>query len=85
MMDRVLVLKLVEQERDRQNQKWGFPQNNHPFAWSSILMEEVGEFSQALNDALFSGNGNLTHALTEAIHVAAVAISIVEHLGGMHE
>jgi hypothetical protein len=54
--------------------------------WNSILTEEVGEFAQALNNALLGGDGNLEKALKEAEQVAAVAISIVEHLGngGVH-
>ena len=83
-MTKIEALRLVNQERVRQNAKWGFPQDNTPFEWVSILTEEVGEFAQAMNDALLgkAGNGNMTKALQEAVQVAAVAVSIVEHLGG---
>ena len=69
-------------ERIRQNEKWGYPQNNTPFEWVSILTEEVGELAQATNDA-FMGQikSNQTDKIVrEAIQVAAVAVAIIEHL-----
>lgn len=86
MITRSEVIQRVLKERDRQDTKWGFPQRNTPMEWNSILTEEVGEFAQALNNALLGGDGNLEKALKEAEQVAAVAISIVEHLGngGVH-
>ena len=69
-------------ERIRQNEKWGYPQNNTPFEWVSILTEEVGEMAQATNDA-FMGQikSNQTDKIVhEAIQIAAVAIAIIEHL-----
>ncbi len=75
------VTKVIA-ERVRQDEKWGYPQNNTPFEWMSILTEEVGELAEALNDALLGPNANkdLSQAITEATHVAAVAVSIIEHL-----
>ena len=86
MITRSEVIQRVLKERDRQDTKWGFPQRNTPMEWNSILMEEVGEFAQALNNALLDGDGKLEKALKEVEQVAAVAISIVEHLGngGVH-
>lgn len=69
-------------ERIRQNEKWGYPQNNTPFEWVSIATEEVGEMAQATNDA-FMGQikSNQTDKIVhEAIQVAAVAVAIIEHL-----
>ena len=69
-------------ERIRQNEKWGYPQNNTPFEWVSILTEEVGEMAQATNDA-FMGQikSNQTDKIVhEAIQIAAVAVAIIEHL-----
>ncbi|MFA5526942.1 MAG: hypothetical protein WC992_08965 [Acholeplasmataceae bacterium] len=84
MVSREEVLRRVIQERIRQDSKWGFPQRNTPMEWVSILTEEVGEFATAMNDALLGkhADSNLTKALEEVIQVAAVAISIVEHLDG---
>ena len=81
MIKREQAIQRVIKERNRQDAKWGFPQHNTPFEWLSILTEEVGEFAQALNNALLGGDGNLEHAMVEAVQVAAVAVSIVEHLG----
>jgi NTP pyrophosphatase (non-canonical NTP hydrolase) len=76
------VIQQVLEERTRQNDKWGYPQDNTPFEWMSILTEEVGELAQALNDSLMGKvpSGDLSKVEHEAIQVAAVAISVVEHL-----
>lgn len=75
------ALDLVVIERDRQNKKWGFPQNNTPFEWVSILLEEVGEFAQAMNNACMNGRqGNNFQAMLEITQVCAVALSIMEHM-----
>jgi len=74
--------KLVLQERERQDAKWGYPQNNTPFEWVSILTEEVGEFAQAVNDGYLGHSPTkeqLENIITEAKHVSAVALSIIEH------
>lgn len=39
--------KLVNDERQRQEEKWG-EQNHHPAIWLAILMEEVGEMSSEI-------------------------------------
>lgn len=82
MITRQQAIDLVNKERDRQDEMWGYPQSNHPIEWVSILAEEFGEFAQAVNQAMFGGDGDLTHALEEATEVAAVALAIVEHLTG---
>jgi len=66
-------------ERERQEQLWGV-QNHDPFTYLTILMEEVGELSQA---ALHTRYGGLEcgRMREEAIQVAAVALAIVECLG----
>lgn len=76
------AIELVKAERQRQDKKWGFPQRNSPFEWVSILTEEVGEFAQATNDAFieYLNSPDVSKVRQEAIHVAAVALSIIEHL-----
>ncbi len=79
-------------ERNRQDAKWG-EQNHDPFVYGAILMEEAGEFMQAALHLRFADPRDLAKksgAVTpetlladlhkEAIHVAAVALSIVECL-----
>lgn len=63
-------------ERERQDEKWG-QQNHDPEVWLAILVEEVGEWSEALLHAKFGGPaaGGLR---TEIIQVAAVALAIIE-------
>lgn len=65
-------------ERTRQDDKWGFPQENTYCEWSSILAEETGELAKELNELNF-GRGDVDKMLCEAVQVAAVALSIMEH------
>ena len=76
------AIELVKAERQRQDNKWGYPQKNTPFEWVSILTEEVGELAQATNDA-YLGQGctrDVNKIIQEATQAAAVAVSIIEHL-----
>ena len=63
-------------ERNRQDEKWG-EQNHPPEWWLAILVEEVGEFAEAIQHRQFGGPAG-AGVLVEAVHVAAVAFSIVE-------
>ncbi len=74
------VLTEVIEEMARQTQKWG-QQNHNPFIWMSILMEEVGELAQAALHTKFGGEkGGFRNVRSEAIQVAAVALSFIECL-----
>jgi len=70
-MNTALVLKRVENERLRQDNRWG-EQNHDPHLWLSILGEEVGE----ANKAALEGDG--VEYCRELIQVAAVAVATVE-------
>jgi len=63
-------------ERDRQDVKWG-EQNHDPFTYLAVLIEEVGEFAQASLHLRFGGKAQ-DRFRDEAIHMAAVALAIVE-------
>jgi NTP pyrophosphatase (non-canonical NTP hydrolase) len=65
-------------ERQRQDAKWG-EQNHDPFCYLTILMEEVGELSQAALHARFGGPA-AEGLRKEAVQTAAVALAIVECL-----
>jgi len=78
-MTRKEILQDINKERARQDTKWGFPQKNNLAEWGIILGEEVGEVMQAMNEVSFR-NEDQTHLLEELIQVAAVAVSIIEHL-----
>ena len=65
------TLQRLNQERCRQDSKWGVKDHNR-FVWLTILTEEVGEVSKAAleNKGLLYGD--------ELIQVAAVAIAAYE-------
>ena len=74
MNQRNQIYNAINDERDRQDKKWG-EQNHHPLFWSAILMEELGELSQAIID-----EENTDRIKSEAIQVAAVSIAFLEYL-----
>lgn len=71
-----VTISSVREELAHQLNKWGV-QNHHPQMWMNILMEEVGEASQAMMEAHFR-DGKESNYRDELIQVAAVAISAVE-------
>ena len=81
------VLGAVEIERHRQATKWGVQRHSFP-VWTAVLMEEVGEFAQAVlkgREEALSRNTRIPRSWllkqrAEAVQVAAVAVAIVEHL-----
>ena len=78
------ILKEIQEERTRQDKKWG-EQNYKPIEWIAILLEEVGEVAKEAVDFHF-GNTSYTqkHLITryrkELVQVAAVAIAMIECL-----
>ena len=84
------VLHEVEDERERQNHKWG-EQNHNPIEWISILGEEFGEASKEAIEYHFKqmrsadapenwDSEKLLKYRTELIQVAAVAVCMIECL-----
>lgn len=79
---RTRVLRDVQAERDKQDSKWG-QQNIDPFKFMAILMEEVGESSNAAIESFdFKANTwdheKLKHYREELVQTAAVAHQAVE-------
>ena len=70
------ALASVLAERVNQDLKWG-EQNHDPFTYLTVLTEEVGELAQAALHTKFGGD-KASGLRTEAVHVAAVALAIVE-------
>lgn len=72
------ALSFVMREIKWQDGKFG-TQNHSSFVWLAILMEEVGELSQAALHDKFGGeaSGNLKH---ELIQVAAVSLQWLKTL-----
>ena len=81
--DKVRWIKAILAERERQDKKWGYPQENTYCEWASILSEEAGELAQALNELNF-GRGSQVQMETEAVQTAAVALSILEQSAVAH-
>ena len=72
------AVRLVFDERVRQNAKWG-KQIHNDFVWLGILTEEVGELAQAALHDRFGGKAAGMLSM-ELIHVAAVAVQWIESL-----
>lgn len=78
MLDRsdIAAHRDIFRERIHQIHKHG-DTPHEPFKFLSILIEEVGEFAQALNDHHFGGPN--AHKLRyEAVQAAAVGMALVE-------
>ena len=77
--------RLIADERVRQVEKWG-EQNHPPEVWLAILTEELGEMAQEMlnlrntTEQLEPAQREIVKGRlsTEAVHVAAVALQIVE-------
>lgn len=82
--DQAWWIKGIIDERNQQDQKWGFPQKNTYCEWSSILAEETGELAKELNELNF-GRGDRSRMIIEAVQVAAVALAILEQSGVAYE
>lgn len=73
-------------ERENQHRIWGLQRHSWP-EWISILAEEVGEAAERANkiadfdQTIFANLGGGTDELRkELIHVAAVAVAMIEHI-----
>ncbi len=66
------VLQAIQDERDRQDAKWGANRYLAQETWLTILMEEVGEAAKA---ALEDDSGGYAE---ELVQVAAVAVAALE-------
>jgi len=87
---RTRALNMVDEERERQEAKWG-EQNHKPQYWVGILGEEYGEYCQAVNETVFDNGpderkkGGHKNMITELTHVAAVAVNAIECLLREHD
>lgn len=73
------VYSLIDQERNRQDEKWSHRKNNSTPEWMMILGEEYGEACQAGCDILFDHKNNRDLFIEEIVQVAAVAVAILEN------
>lgn len=78
--NRIEVLTDIDNERTRQDSKWGIQRHDYG-TWLTILVEEVGEVAQAMQaDKGWGKESDANHLYTELIHVAAVATAIAEQV-----
>lgn len=90
MLKMEYALQMVADERRRQFSLWGDQSGRHPFEYMSILGEEFGELCEAANETCFQNpkhpeRGGFDAVVREAVHVAAVAVQIVEAYLGRQE
>lgn len=74
------IEEAIRRERDRQDAKWGFPQDHTVVEWMSILGEEYGEACQEANRVHF-GKKDYDDLRAELVQVAAVCVAILEEIG----
>ena len=72
------ILTLIEAERTKQEARWGEQQHLHG-TWTLILMEEIGEASEAML------KGRQTEAVFELVQAAAVIVAWLEDALGHNE
>lgn len=72
--EQLRAFRLIEEEINRQNAKWG-DQSGHPMpVWYTILGEEVGEVAQAILQQ------KPDECLKELVQVAAVAVQMLQSI-----
>ncbi|KKM23123.1 hypothetical protein LCGC14_1618340 [marine sediment metagenome] len=67
------ILQAIQDERDRQDAKWGSQRHLSSKMWLTILMEEVGEVANSILE------GDSVNYPTELVQVAAVAVAALEN------
>ncbi|MBN6205563.1 hypothetical protein JYK21_03785 [Ralstonia pickettii] len=77
---RIKVINDIDQERNRQDYKWGKQVHDYS-VWLTILVEEVGEVAQAIQSTHGWGKSTDSNDLyRELIQVAAVATAVAEQV-----
>ncbi len=78
------ALALVREERKRQFELYGDQSGRSCFEFLAILGEEYGELCEAVTETYINGRhperGGLENIVKEAVHVAAVAVQMIEAL-----
>lgn len=72
MTDQDEIIKLILDERGKQNRRWGSPDHNDLF-WNAILNEEIGEIARAILTE------DSTQLATELVQAAAVIVAWLEN------
>lgn len=81
------ALALVTAERKRQFELYGDQSGRSCYEFLAILGEEYGELCEAVTETFMSGRhperGGMENIVKEAVHVAAVAVQMIEALNRM--
>ena len=72
------IIKLILEERQRQDLKWG-EQNHNIYKWLAILGEEIGEVNKAALEDDYS------EVIDELVQIGAVVIAMIESLERNHK
>ncbi len=67
-----IILQRIQDERDRQDIKWGAQRHLAQETWLTILVEEVGEVAESILE------GDPVGYSKELVQVAAVAVAALE-------
>ncbi len=73
IMKKTDIIKLILEERIKQDNKWG-EQNHDVYKWLAILGEEVGEVNKAALE------NNYDEIISELIQIGAVTLAMIESL-----
>ncbi|MGM0776939.1 MAG: hypothetical protein ACQEXE_10315 [Bacillota bacterium] len=74
------VLAAINNERIRQDNKWGKQRHDHG-TWLIILMEEIGEVAEAMQkDKGWGKESDASDLYGELIQMAAVSVAIAEQV-----
>jgi NTP pyrophosphatase (non-canonical NTP hydrolase) len=79
VVDRTRIFQDINDERERQERKWGSQLHSWP-VWAAILAEESGEVAEACLQAHWQEQGGMEHLREELVQAAAVAIQMLEKL-----
>ncbi|MBL32029.1 MAG: hypothetical protein CMP62_04825 [Flavobacteriales bacterium] len=72
------IIKLILEERQRQDLKWG-EQNHNIYKWLAILGEEIGEVNKAALEDKYD------EIIDELVQIGAVVIAMIESLERNHK
>ncbi len=83
------ILTEVLLERLFQDHKWdskrGWPRNDPPMKWLSVLAEEFGEYAMDVNDRVYESGDYYANMRNELLQCAAVCVAAVEDLDRQKE
>lgn len=77
---RLNIYDRINDERTRQDKKWGDQSGNPHFLWNAVLVEEVGEVANAILEGMHVADGGIESLEEELIQVAAVTVAWLEKI-----